>query len=149
MESKKILPPTYLLLAILVMLALHFLWPLLKIIPAPWSMLGLIPLLLGIIVAVSGDRMFHRANTTIYPFTESTVLVTTGVFRFSRNPMYLGFGLILGGVATLVGTLMPFLPVIAFFFLMNELFIRTEEQMLEAKFGQTYRDYKQQVRRWI
>jgi protein-S-isoprenylcysteine O-methyltransferase Ste14 len=149
MESKKILPPTYLLLAILLMLALHFLWPLMKIIPAPWPVLGLVPLFLGIIMAVSGDRLFHRANTTIHPFAESTVLVTAGVFRFSRNPMYLGFGLILGGVAILLGTLTPYLPVIAFFFLMNELFIKTEEQMLEAKFGQTYRDYKQQVRRWI
>ena len=76
-------------------------------------------------------------------------MVTSGVFRFTRNPMYMGFTLILFGAAVLFGTLSPFLVIPFFMALIERRFIRTEEKMLELKFGQAYLDYKKKVRRWI
>jgi len=131
------------------MLALHFLLPATQIIPLPWNIFGLVPLILGIGVNVIADNMFHRVSTTVQPFAESTALITRGVFHLSRNPMYLGFVLILAGVAALLGSLTPFIVVVLFLFLMNEIFIKAEERMLEEKFGGTYLTYKQRVRRWI
>jgi protein-S-isoprenylcysteine O-methyltransferase Ste14 len=149
MPNKKIFPPTYLLMSIIVMIALHFLFPVATLIASPWTIFGIVPIGLGVTLNLVADRMFRQAKTTVKPLAESTVLVTGGVFRFSRNPMYVGFVLILGGIAVVMGSLTPFLAPLLFVCLMNRLFISPEERMLEAKFGQTYRDYKKQVRRWI
>jgi protein-S-isoprenylcysteine O-methyltransferase Ste14 len=91
MKTKPILPPTYMLIALLGMLVLHFTLPLAQIIPLPWDLLGLIPLVAGIALNLLANRAFHRADTTVKPFQESKVLITDGVFRISRHPMYLGF----------------------------------------------------------
>ncbi|HEX9438960.1 MAG TPA: methyltransferase, partial [Roseiflexaceae bacterium] len=99
MTSIKILPPTYLLLAIIAMVLLHFVWPVATVIAVPWNLIGVVPLAVGILMNVIADNVFHRAKTTVRPFEESTVLVTRGVYRLSRNPMYLGFVLMLIGVA--------------------------------------------------
>lgn len=114
MKNKKIMPTTFLLIAIVVLIALHFLYPGIRIIPPLWNLLGVIPLTLGITINLVADRAFHRAHTTVKPFEESSVLITNSVFRISRNPMYLGFVLILIGIAFLVGTLTPYVVVLAF-----------------------------------
>jgi protein-S-isoprenylcysteine O-methyltransferase Ste14 len=149
MKNSRIMPTHYLLLSILVMLALHFLLPLAIIVPAPWNLAGLIPLVAGVMINLAADRDFHKANTTVKPYEESTTLLTEGVFSFSRNPMYLGFAFILAGIALLVRTLAPWLVVPVFVALIDQIFIRAEEQILEAKFGSTWQTYKAKVRRWI
>jgi len=149
MNHPKILPPSYLLISLLVALALHFLLPIGKIVPSPWNAFGVIFLTVGIVINLQADGLFHRAGTTVQPCEESSVLVTQGFFRYSRNPMYFGFALILFGVAFLFGSLTPFLTVPLFMFLVERHFILGEEKMLESKFGQTYLDYKRAVRRWI
>lgn len=65
------------------------------------------PLIFGVALNISADRMFEQHKTTVKPFEESTALVTDGVFRFSRNPMYLGMVLILSGVVLLAGSTTP------------------------------------------
>ena len=149
MKSRKILPPTYLLIAIAVIVILQFLLPLAKIIPVPWNIFGIIPLACGIALNMVADRAFHQASTTVKPFEESTTLITSGVFQFSRHPMYLGFVLILSGVAILLGSLIPYFVILVFVILMDRVFIRVEEQMLEEKFGQAWLEYKRSVRCWI
>jgi protein-S-isoprenylcysteine O-methyltransferase Ste14 len=149
MKDKRMLPPTYLLVAIVLMLVLHFLLPVYKIVPIPWSVLGLIPLACGIALNLVADRAFHQAQTTVKPFEESTALITTGVFRISRNPMYLGYVLILVGVALIVRSLTPYAVILVFAILMDRGFIRVEEQMLEREFDQAWLDYAQKVRRWV
>lgn len=93
--------------------------------------------------------MFKLAGTTIKPFQESKTLVTTGIFRFSRNPMYLGFALILVGAAILLGSLTPFFVIPVFVILTEKQFIISEEIMLERTFGTAFLDYKRRVRRWL
>jgi protein-S-isoprenylcysteine O-methyltransferase Ste14 len=149
MNSQKLLPTHYLLFAILIMVALHFLFPGAIIVPLSWNLLGLAPLAGGIAINLMADSAFHKAGTTVKPFQESTALITDGVFRISRNPMYLGFVLALIGVALLLSSLTPWVIVLLFAILMDRIFILVEEQMLQARFGQAWAEYKAQVRRWI
>jgi protein-S-isoprenylcysteine O-methyltransferase Ste14 len=146
---KPVLPPTYLYVAIVLMLALNFLFSLKRIILFPWDLLGLIPLALGIALNIVADKAFRDAKTTVKPFQESAVLITDGVYRLSRHPMYLGFVLILLGLAILLGSLTPFLVVPIFAIVMDRVFVVVEEGMLEEKFGQAWLDYKSQTRRWV
>ena len=149
MNKKKILPPTYLFVAIVVMVALHFLFPLAKSIPFPWNLLGLLPFAAGIALNLSADSAFKKNGTTVKPFETSTFLIADGVYRLCRHPMYLGFVLLLAGIALFMGSLSPFAVVILFPFLMEGIFIRTEERMMEETFGDRWREYRRTVRRWI
>jgi protein-S-isoprenylcysteine O-methyltransferase Ste14 len=149
MTSKRVLPPTYLLAFIVVMIALRFLLPMAMIVPFPWSLFGLVLLAAGILINLIADKAFTKANTTVKPFEESAVLITDGAFRISRHPMYLGFVLILIGIAVIMGALTPFFAIPVFAALMDIVFIRAEERMLEDTFGRTWLEYKRGVRRWI
>ena len=71
MKDKKVLPPTYLLVAIVLMLVLHFLLPVYRFIPIPWNILGIVPLACGIALNLVADRAFHHAQTTVKPFEAS------------------------------------------------------------------------------
>ena len=149
MNSHKTLPTTWLLIAMLAILALHFLLPVSMIVPPLWNLLGLIPLALGVALNLVADGAFHRAGTTVKPFEESSSLVTTGVFGVTRNPMYLGFALILAGEAIALRSLSPYGVVIAFVILMQTMYITVEEHMLADKFGSMWQHYANRTRRWI
>ena len=118
-KMQKLMPTTYLLIAILLCITLHFLIPILYIIPSPWNFLGLIPLLLGIWVNLSADRAFKKVKSTVKPFEESNSLIQEGVFRFSRNPMYLGFVWILLGISFLLRSVSPYLVVVVYAILID------------------------------
>jgi protein-S-isoprenylcysteine O-methyltransferase Ste14 len=149
MAGKKVLPLTYLLIAIVVMAAFHFVLPIIQVILGLWQLIGLLPLAGGIGLNLMADRALHQANSTVKPFEASTTLITTGVFQISRHPMYLGFVLILIGLAVLLGSLTPYLVIPIFAILMDRVFIQIEERMLAEQFGQTWLAYKARIRRWI
>ena len=149
MERKKILPPTCLAGAIIVIIALHLLFPIITLIYFPWNLIGIIPLLIGIFLKLVADRVFKKIGTTVKPYEESKDLVTDGIFRISRHPMYLGMVLILLGISILLGSVTPFIMVATFVVIMETVFIRVEEQMMEETFGLEYEEYKQKVRKWI
>ena len=146
---KKIMPTTYLLIALIAIILLHFFAPIGRIITPPLNLVGLLLLIPGVALNLLADRAFKENGTTVKPFDESTVLVTDGVFRISRHPMYLGFALVLLGVAVLLGSISPYLVTLAFVILMDVGFIRMEERMLENQFPEAWQEYKSQVRRWI
>jgi protein-S-isoprenylcysteine O-methyltransferase Ste14 len=146
---KKPLPPAYLLIAIALMFALDILLPLRRVVFGLWRLIGLAPLALGVVLNMLADRALKLSDTTVKPFRESSTLVTDGVFRLSRHPMYLGMVLMLIGIAILLGSLMPWTIILAFVVLLEEIFIRIEESMLEETFGNSYRLYKRKSRRWI
>jgi protein-S-isoprenylcysteine O-methyltransferase Ste14 len=147
--EKKIMPTTYLLIAILLCLGLHFLVPLLYFIPSPWNLVGIIPIIFGIWINLSADQAFKKAYTTVKPFEETNTLIQRGVFRLSRNPMYLGFEFILIGLALLLRSLSPYLVVLLFPIVIDRSFIQVEERMLDTKFEEDWRQYKAKVRKWI
>ena len=143
------MPTTHLLVAILLCVGLHCLAPIVYIVPSPWNLIGLIPLFLGVWINLSADRAFKKAGTTVKPFEESNALTQDGAFRWSRNPMYLGFAAILLGISVLLRSLSPYLAVVVFVVLIDLMFIRVEEQMLEEQFGDEWKRYRSRVRKWI
>jgi len=143
------MPTSILLVSLLVMLGLHFGAPWMQIVPTPWNILGVLPLILGIIINILADNALKHAHTTVKPFMESHSLVTDSVYSFSRHPMYLGFTLILLGVAVLLRSLSPFVIVLIFIILMELLYIHTEEEMMGHKFGESWQAYRHNVHRWI
>ena len=144
-----LIPPVYLLISLLLMLVLHYQLPLLRLIPAPYSYTGISLIIAGLCLAILGAGMFRRADTPVRPFRKSTTLVVHGLFRYSRNPMYLGLLLALLGTAILLGSLSPFLVIPVFFVIIREGYVKHEERFLEELFGDAYRSYKQRVRRWF
>ena len=131
------------------MVLLHFLIPVSKIAPYPWNLLGILLLVIGVSLNLMADAAFKREQTTVKPFEKSAALVVTGVFQISRHPMYLGMVLILLGIAILMGTLTPLIVVVIFGILMELVFVRAEESMLEEQFGATWLAHKKKVRKWV
>ena len=131
------------------MVGLHRIAPVKAIIPDAIRYFGAIPLVIGVWIGLWVNQMFRRAGTTIKPFQESSKLVLEGPFRVTRNPIYLGMTLALTGVAILLGSLVPFLVVPFFAFLIDRRFIRAEEAMLARTFGAEFDDYSRRVRRWL
>jgi protein-S-isoprenylcysteine O-methyltransferase Ste14 len=149
MNAVKIIPPIYLFISIAIMVLLHFLFPGTKVHALPWNLLGVIPLAFGIFINLSADRSFKENATTVKPLEKSDRLITTGMFGISRHPMYLGFVGILLGIAMLMGSLMPYIVVLAFAIFMDAVFIRYEEKKLEETFGEAWLQYRRASRRWI
>jgi len=107
--------------------------------------------LLGAAVALSGFIAFGRHKTTINPLNPnaSTALVTDGIYRVSRNPMYLGLALALAGWAVYLSHVAAVLLWPGFIVYMNRFQIQPEEHILRAKFGAPFEQYLLRVRRWI
>ncbi len=146
---RKSKPPVYVLTAFVTMLAVHFLVPIARIIAFPWRLLGGVPFLLGTALTVRALQLFKLHKTTPEPFGASRALVTSGPYSVTRNPMYLGILLMFSGVACLLGTAAPWIVVLALGGVFDVIYIRREEGKMEEKFGDAYRHYKAQVRRWI
>ena len=113
--------------------------------------IALLLLSMAVLIDLGALLIFLRAKTTIdprYPHKTST-MVTTGIYRFSRNPMYLGLALLLAALSLWLGARFGLFVVAAFILYMNRFQIEPEEQALEMQFGETYLNYKNSVRRWI
>jgi protein-S-isoprenylcysteine O-methyltransferase Ste14 len=148
-RKKRALPPTYLLGAIVAMALLHVVAPLRHFISFPWSLTGIVALAIGVVLDLVADRDLEKHGTTVKPFEQSSALVTTGAYRICRHPMYLGFALILAGLAILMGTVTPFGVVAVFVALIETKFVRVEEKTMADTFGDAWRAYEARVRRWI
>ena len=112
--------------------------------PLGWTLI-----VLGALCTFPAAAAFLAAKTAIVPVRPATMLVTSGLYRVTRNPMYLGFTITYIGVTLLLGTwwAVIFLPFVLW--AMHVLVIFREEHYLDARFGQAYRDYRSRVRRWI
>lgn len=133
----------------LALVALHVLFPVSTVLTPPLPPVGFVPLAAGGVVVVWAHGAFTEARTPIRPLTESTALLTHGLYRYSRNPMYAGAVLMLSGVAMLLGTVGPMFVVPLFVLMLQLRFIRLEEKLLETTFGERYRAYRASVRRWV
>ena len=146
---KRIMPPIWAFLGLVLMLVLHRTFPVQRVVPAPWTYLGIGLIALAAVVMVWAAGLFARHETTIRPFQESSSLVRSGPFRLSRNPMYLCMAVVLLGAGILMGTLTPLLVIPAFAAWIRHRFIRVEETMMTEAFGEEYEAYRRSVRRWI
>ncbi len=139
------LPPVWTILAILLTVIIA------KITP-DWgyrSQVGSAFLVIGgIALGIWTALTFRKGQTTIHPGHTPSALLTSGPFKFSRNPIYTGMMLITIGIALYYGNILAFLPALALFFILDRKFARPEEATLIETFGQTGKDYVEAVRRW-
>jgi len=105
----------------------------------------------GVCVSVLGVASFRRAGTTVNPLKpeRSSYLVTSGIYRYTRNPMYLGLLLILLAWAVFLANIVAFIFLPAFIAYLNRFQIRPEEKALALMFGQDFANYRSKVRRWL
>jgi len=148
-SGNRLMPPTVVFVAVMLMAAAHFLCPVARLTPAPWNLLGVLPILAGLVLNVWSWSLFQGAATTIQPFDRPSRLVREGPYRISRHPMYLGMALVLVGEAAVLGSASPWAVLPVFVALVEWRFIGTEERAMEEAFGQAYLDYKKRVRRWV
>jgi len=148
-KKRKIVPPVYLLSGLVLMWPLHRYLPIYDYVQPPQAYAGIIVILCGIIMAAISAGVFLKVDTGLEPFDEAKVLVTSGFYRYTRNPMYIGMFLMLFGAAFMFGSLSALFPIPVFFLIIRNNFVLGEERFCEAAFGQQYLDYKSKVRRWI
>ena len=142
----KIPPPVICLICMTIMYCL----PTILAFPqATW----LVVMLVGLsgIIGITSVISFRLAKTTISPFhpNQTSHIVQTGIYRFSRNPMYLSIAIFLVAFAIYLENATALLVIPLFIWSINYLQIQPEEQMLEQKFGEEYLVYKKSVRRWM
>jgi len=142
-------PPIIGLILLAISVILHFTFPIVKLIWFPFNLIGIIGVVGGWLLAMWGKRTFFESGVELVPGSKSSKIVQIGPFKHSRNPMYLGFILLLLGIAILFGSLIVFLAPVGFFIIINFFFIPFEERLMEKTFGKEYLDYKNKVRRWI
>jgi protein-S-isoprenylcysteine O-methyltransferase Ste14 len=144
-----LLPPIVVLLCAGVMVALHLNAPLARIVPQPFNWPGVLLVVGGIALSKWHASLFKRVGTNINTFGEPGQLTTEGLFRRTRNPMYLGMLIALLGLAWALGSLSPLLGPLVFFGMAQFWYIPLEERALVRKFGDAYGDYQRAVRRWL
>lgn len=151
MLKLKIPPPVYALLIVGLMWLLHTMIPVYQWAHAPWNKAGFVFVAVGLCIDLWAVGLFFKAKTTINPLKpdNSQNIVDTGLYRYTRNPMYLGMLFSLVGIAIWFGSVSVLLGLPLFVLLITTQQIIPEEQTLTKKFGQEYLDFKNRVRRWL
>ncbi|HVS25909.1 MAG TPA: isoprenylcysteine carboxylmethyltransferase family protein [Burkholderiales bacterium] len=142
-------PPLLYGIAFAVVLALHWFWPMPIFGRAVALWPGLALVMLGVGIAIWGRRALQAAGTNVNPSLPTTAIVTSGPFRFSRNPLYMALTLLYFGLTLAVNTWWGIVVLVPLLILMHRGVVLREERYLEQKFGETYRQYCSTVRRYL
>ncbi len=137
------------LVCVVVSVALGVPVPVLGPLPDALRLIGIPVVAGGLWLAVANARRFELAGANIVTSLDPTAFVTDGAFRWSRNPMYLGFLLLATGVACGVGSLSAFVGPLVFFAAADRWYIPFEERRMSDVFGDEYQRYRSVVRRWV
>ncbi|MBD3316522.1 MAG: hypothetical protein GF344_12105 [Chitinivibrionales bacterium] len=148
MKKPTIIPPHVAGFLLTLQIPLLFFMKQFRLILFPYTLFG-IPFIIGGIGLIIATNHFFRKYKTTITYGDSTHLITVGPMRYSRNPMYLGMCIFLFGCAFVVGNILGFaLPLIALA-IFHRYFIPYEEYRMRQTFGDSYRHYTENVRRWI
>jgi protein-S-isoprenylcysteine O-methyltransferase Ste14 len=144
-----VLPPLLYGGALILFLALGWFWPMpiLGHSMALWSGLALV--VFAVAIAMWGRRTMHAAGTNISPLRPATAFVTTGPFRFSRNPLYVALTLLYLGLTLAFNTWWGIVILAPLLVVLHYGVVLREERYLEQKFGETYQEYRSSVRRYL
>jgi len=147
----KIPPPIIFLFSLGLMFGLHFLFADLAQELPYRKTLSRVLLVVGVLIVIAGMLAFRLHNTTTNPLKpkKTTHLVTSGIYQFTRNPMYLGMVLILLGGSIRIGNPLSIIGIIFFIWYLTRFQIKPEEEALMDLFEQDYKEYCSRVRRWI
>src|SRR5215813_3789366 len=144
-----VLPPLVYGAAFILGLLLHLMFPV-HILPTTLARgIGAVGILASLSLVFTAFRVLSRAHTPVDPLKPTTALVTEGPFRYSRNPIYVALTLLYVGVALLVNVWWILLLVVPVLLVIRYGVIAREEAYLTQKFGEAYRQYTTQVRRWL
>ncbi len=147
---KKLLLPPFVWIAITVTMAiLHVTIPLGEWLPQPYSFLGTVAIVAGLGIGGWHSRLFRRLSTNIDTFGTPGQLTTEGLFKRTRNPMYVGLLTALVGLACVLGTVSPLFGPVVFFAMAQYVYIPFEERAMTMKFGDKYSAYQSSVSRWL
>lgn len=149
MPQRFIYPPIWLLFGLAGVFTCNEFFPGPRFTGLAGQLAGGLLILTGLVLLVFANGLFTRAGTDVIPFRNVTTLVTSGVYRYSRNPMYLGMLLVLLGSAITVGATTALLVPPLFLVVIELRFIRAEEEMLHRLFPGEYAEYCTRVRRWL
>jgi len=142
-------PPLLLLATVATGVAAHLLSPVPLPVAWAWRLAGVLSGAAGLAIVLWARAQMVRAGTNVRPDKPSTAIVTTGPYRFTRNPMYLSLCLLNLGIAFGIGDLVPALLTLPLAVVLHVGVILREERYLRGKFGETYSAYCRQVRRWL
>jgi protein-S-isoprenylcysteine O-methyltransferase Ste14 len=150
-QSKVVPAPILVLASVVIALVAHRLFPIHFLPPLGIAGVGvgIAICLASLALGLSGVREFRRQNTPTSPFRPTTAFVTSGVFRFTRNPMYLSFVTLLVGVAVAVNSVAFLGATLLLLVLMQFLVVRPEERFLLARYGTAFQNYSRSTRRWL
>lgn len=146
---KRLIPLTMFTICLGLVFLSRWTWHLDKLLGRPVNYLGAAAVLSGALVGSLGLYHLRRARTTMAAFHEPDHLVTCGVYRFTRNPVYLGLTLMLAGACILLGARCLLVPVVIFLIVVDRWIIRREEKTIARKFGKAYEDYRSRTPRWV
>jgi protein-S-isoprenylcysteine O-methyltransferase Ste14 len=144
-----VLPPLLYGSALVIVLALRWFWPMPIFAYSVALTSGLALIAFAVAIAIWGRRTMHAAGTNISPLRPATDVVTTGPFRFSRNPLYLALTLLYLGLTLAFNTWWGIVVLVPLLIFLHYGVVLREEQYLEHKFGETYRQYRSAVRRYL
>ncbi|HTR79373.1 MAG TPA: isoprenylcysteine carboxylmethyltransferase family protein [Gemmatimonadaceae bacterium] len=144
-------PPLVYLFGLLAALIINRARPLWLAAPEPrWMfLLGLCFMLAGLLFAGSGVATFRRHRTAVVPFHPASVIVSSGPYRMTRNPMYLGMAGSYVGCSFVLDTWWAFILFVGVVLIIDRAVIRREERYLTSAFGAEYEAYRGRVRRWV
>lgn len=149
MVKRIIYPPIWLLLGLIAIFVCNEYYPGPRFTSLAGQVSGGVLIIVGLLLLVIANSLFNRAETGVIPFRNVTALVTDGIYRYTRNPMYLGMAAVLLGCAITVGASLALLIPPLFAIIVELRFIRPEEAMLRDIFPEQYPAYCARVRRWI
>lgn len=149
MVRRIIYPPIWLLLGLIAIYLCHEYFPGPRFSSLPAQVFGVLLVIIGLSLLMIAFGLFTRAGTDVIPFRNVSALVTDGIYRYTRNPMYLGMVAVLLGCAIAVGVSTALLVAPLFAVIVESRFIRPEEAMLRGLFPEDYPAYCARVRRWL
>jgi protein-S-isoprenylcysteine O-methyltransferase Ste14 len=147
--SPMVHPPVVALMCIVIAYVLGRFVPLPFTLPPLLRYVGLGITFIGFLLGIGALIEFRKARTTLDPHGSAKQVVTSGIYRFTRNPIYLGFLLMVMGLPLNSGLIWGVALAPFYVFMMNRLIIQHEEAYLERKFGKAYTGYASRVRRWL
>ena len=142
-------PPLIFLAGLIVGFALEALLPGVDLPAVVEWVLGAVLVVAGLGLLLWFNTLFNRTGTAVEPWKPTTAIVTTGPYRFTRNPAYLGMALTYVGIAVMSSAMWVLLPLPVVLAVIDRGVIAREERYLERKFGEEYLAYKRSVRRWL
>ena len=149
MVKRIIYPPIWLVFGLIAIFALNEFYPGPRFASEVAQVAGGVFIIIGLLLLVLAGGLFKKAGTDLVPFRNVSALVTSGIYRYTRNPMYLGMLSVLLGCVITVGSALALCIPVLFLIIIEVRFIRPEEAMLRELFPADYPSYCDRVRRWI